>query len=343
MLRPGNTMKWMEHMKTLKRRWVRLGLAGIAATSALALAACGGGPAGAAGGAGNAELEPLKVSMITHSAPGNSFWDIVRAGAEVAADRTGVELLYTSDPEGARQAQLVDQAIDQGVDGIIITLAKPDAMEGSVKKALAAGIPVFSINSGEDRYKEMGVLAHFGQEEYLAGQAVGEELNAAGKQQAVCVIHEQGHVGLEARCEGLADAFNGTSEVLYVNGQDMTNVASTTTSKLQTTQGIDVVVSLGAPFALATIDSISDAGSSADLVVTDLDPEVYGAIGDGKILFAVDQQPWLQGYEAVNAVRTFHDGGYVLGGGKPALTGPSVISLDNLESVSKQFVTDPAK
>lgn len=330
-------------MKSRMPLWGKVLLTGAAASGALLLAACSGGPAGAGGAAGSggsnavAELEPLKIAMITHSAPGNSFWDIVRSGGEVAAERNNIELLYTSDPEGSRQAQLVDQAIDQGVDGIIVTLAKPDAMQDSVEKAIEAGIPVFSINSGEDRYAEMGVLAHFGQEEFIAGQAVGEQLNAEGKKKAICVIHEQGHVGLEARCEGLADTFEGSSEILYVNGQDMTNVASTTTSKLQTTKDIDVVVSLGAPFALATIDSIKDSGSDAAVVVTDLDPEVYNALGEGTILFAVDQQPWLQGYQSVEAVRLYDEGGYVLGGGKPALTGPTIITQENLDSVAKQF------
>ncbi|MGO1434737.1 MAG: substrate-binding domain-containing protein [Canibacter sp.] len=324
--------------KLFQRRATRAGLAVVAAGSALALAACSGGPAGA-GGSGDAaeDLPELKVAMITHQAPGDTFWDIVRAGAETAAERNNVDLLYSNDHDGARQAQLVQQAVDQDVDGIVVTLAKADAMAGSVKSAVEAGIPVFSINAGEEAYKDMGVLAHFGQNEYIAGQEVGNQLNEEGSERAICVIQEQGHVGLESRCEGLADTYEGQSEVLYVQGTDMTNVASTITSKLQTNKDIDFVVTLGAPFAMTAIDSIADAGSDARLATTDLNEGVYNAIKDGTMVFGVDQQPWLQGYESVEAVRLLDEGGYVLGGGQAVLTGPAVVNADNLDAVAAQF------
>ncbi|GAB2564903.1 substrate-binding domain-containing protein [Leucobacter ruminantium] len=327
-------------MKSRMNRWGKLGLGVAAAAGAFALAACGT-PAGAggAGGGGNAaaDLPELKVALVTHAAPGDTFWDTIRAGAEDAADKNNIELLYSSDPDGARQAQLVQQAVDQDVDGIVVTLAKADAMSGEVKKAVEAGIPVFSINAGEEQYKDMGVLAHFGQNEFIAGQAAGEQFNEAGLKKAICVIQEQGHVGLENRCAGLADTFTGTSEVLYVQGTDMTNVASTITSKLQTNADIDAVLTLGAPFALTALDSIKDAGSSATLATTDLNGDVYNAIKDGSILFGIDQQPFLQGYSSVEAVRLYNQGGYVLGGGQAVLTGPAVVNADNLDSVAAQF------
>ncbi|UOQ56950.1 substrate-binding domain-containing protein [Leucobacter allii] len=328
-------------LKSRFGRWSKLGLAGVAATGALMLAACGspaGAGGGAAGGGGSAvEEDELKVALVTHAAPGDTFWDTIRAGAEAAAERNNVELLYSSDPDGARQAQLVQQAVDQDVDGIVVTLAKADAMAGEVQKAVDAGIPVFSINAGEEAYKDMGVLAHFGQNEFIAGQAAAEEFNEAGAQKAICVIQEQGHVGLESRCEGFADTFAGSSEVLYVTGTDMTNVASTITSKLQTNADIDAVLTLGAPFAMTALDAIADAGSSAKLATTDLNADVYSAIGDGSILFGIDQQPFLQGYESVEAVRLYATGGYVLGGGQAVLTGPAVVNADNLDSVAAQF------
>ena len=210
-------------------------------------------------------------------------------------------------------------------------------MSGEVQKAVDAGIPVFSINAGENDFKDMGVLAHFGQNEYIAGQAAAEQFNEAGLSNVICVIQEQGHVGLEARCDGVADTIEGTSEVLYVQGTDMTNVASTITSKLQTNSEIDAVLTLGAPFAMTAIDAIADAGSDAVLATTDLNPDVYAAIKDGTMLFGIDQQPYMQGYQAVEAVRLFKEGGYVLGGGQAVLTGPAVVNADNAESVAAQF------
>lgn len=328
-------------LKSRKSQWAKLGMAGLAASGALLLAACGGGPAGAGAGGGDGdgvdELEEIRVALVTHAAPGDTFWDTIRTGAEDGAARNNVELLYTSDPDGARQAQLVEQAVDQDVDGIIVTLAKADAMSGAVRQAVDAGIPVFSINAGEEEYADMGVLAHFGQNEFIAGQAAGEQFNEAGLSNVICVIQEQGHVGLEARCEGLADTLEGESEVLYVQGTDMTNVASTITSKLQTDASIDAVLTLGAPFAATAKESIVDAGSDAALATTDLNSEVYTSIGDGSMLFGIDQQPYLQGFASVEAVRLYTEGGYILGGGQAVLTGPAVVNADNLDSVAAQF------
>lgn len=325
-------------MKSRMGRWGRIGLAGVATVGALSLAACGGGPAGAgAGGGGAEELDELKVALITHQAPGDTFFDIMRAGADTAGERNNIEVLYSSDPDGSRQAQLVEQAIDQNVDGIVVALAKADAMSGSVQKAVDAGIPVFSVNAGEDAYADMGVLAHFGQNEYKAGQALGEQLNEQGSQRAVCVIQEQGHVGLEARCEGMADTYEGESEVLYVQGTDMTNVQSTIASKLQTNSDIDYVVTLGAPFAMTALDSVGDAGTETKVGTVDLNTDVYQSMQDDGIQFAIDQQPFMQGYMGVESVRQYVEGGYVLGGGEPVLTGPTVITMDNLDSVAAQF------
>ena len=101
-------------LKSRMGRWAKVGIAGAAAAGALLLAACGT-PAGAGGGAaggkdGAKDLEELKVALVTHAAPGDTFWDTIRAGAEDAADKNGIELLYSSDPDGARQAQLVQKS-----------------------------------------------------------------------------------------------------------------------------------------------------------------------------------------------------------------------------------------
>ena len=114
--------------------------------------------------------------MITHEVPGDSFWDLIRKGAETAAKKDNIELRYSNDPEAPNQANLVQSAIDSGVDGIALTLAKPDAMAAAVKAAEAKGIPVVAFNAGLDAWKAMGVKEYFGQDGYIAGQAAGERL-----------------------------------------------------------------------------------------------------------------------------------------------------------------------
>eukprot|EP01133_Synstelium_polycarpum_P026792 gene26792-32238_t len=198
------------------------------------LAACsstGGKPdsSGSGMGAGTADTPRATIAMITHEVPGDTFWDLVRKGAETAAAKDNIELRYSADPEAPNQANLVQSAIDSKVDGIAVTLAKPDAMVAAVQSATAAGIPVVALNSGLETWKDMGVKEYFGQDESIAGEAAGERLNTEGATKVLCVIQEQGNVSLESRCAGVKKSFKGTTEILNVNGKDMPSVESTIT------------------------------------------------------------------------------------------------------------------
>lgn len=314
------------------------------AVAALALAACSsaggkqGGAKDATAGAGAATTPKMTVAFITHAAPGDTFWDLVRKGAEAAARKDNVDLQYQGDPDGANQANLVQSAIDKKVDGIAVTLAKPDAMKANVEKAVQTGIPVVALNGGIDAWKSMGVLGFFGQDDKIAGEAAGERLKSDGAKKALCVIQEQGHVGLEARCAGAMATFPNT-EKIYVTGTDMPSVQAAITSKLQQDPSIDRVLALGAPFAMTAIKSVKDANSSAKVVTCDTNKDVVTAIKNGQIDWAVDQQPYLQGYLAVDSLWLHKTNGDVIGGGQATLTGPAFVDKTNVAAV-EQFAAN---
>lgn len=285
---------------------------------------------------GKANTPRLKIAMITHAAPGDTFWDTVRKGAQAAAAKDNVELVYSSSPNGADQANYIQNAIDQHVDGIAVTLAKPDAMKGVIAKAEKAGIPVVGLNSGLNTWKDMGLLEFFGQDENIAGQAFGKRLNELGAKHNICVIHEQGNVGLEARCAGVKKTFKGKTENLYVNGTDMPSVKSTITAKLRQDSSIDYVVTLGAPFALTAVQSAKDAGGKAEVATFDLNKTLVKAVKSGDVQLAVDQQPYLQGYLSIDSLWLYKVNGNFSGGGEqPVLTGPAFVSKDNVETIAK--------
>ncbi|MFF3244751.1 sugar ABC transporter substrate-binding protein [Streptomyces sp. NPDC002870] len=287
------------------------------------------------GGGEPATTQRLKIAMVTHSGEGDTFWDIVQSGAKVAARKDNVEFLYAANKEGKEQAQLIQTYIDQKVNGIIVTLAKPEAVKDVVKKAVAAGIPVVTINSGAEFSKEVGALSHIGQDETVAGEAVGEELNKRGKKKAICVIHEQGNVSLEARCAGVKKTFKGTVENLNVEGTNMPASTSSIEAKLQSAKDIDAVVTLGAPFAAASVKAKGGAGSSAEVNTFDLNAEVVKQLKAGEIGFAVDQQPYLQGYLAIDELWLNKTNGNVIGGGKPILTGPALVTEKDVPALEK--------
>ncbi|WP_103508754.1 sugar ABC transporter substrate-binding protein [Streptomyces sp. SM13] len=274
------------------------------------------------------------VAMVTHSGDGDTFWDIVQKGAEQAALKDNINFLYSHNDEANQQAQLVQTAIDKKVDGLIVSLAKPDAMKAVVAKAVKAGIPVVTVNSGSAESKEFGALTHIGQDETIAGEAVGDELNERGRKKALCVLHEQGNVGHEQRCAGAKKTFDGTMQNLYVDGTNMPDVTASIEAKLQSDKSIDAVVTLGAPFADAAVQAKQTAGSKAEIDTFDLNAKVATGLQTDKLGFAVDQQPYLQGYEAVDLLWLYRYNRNVLGGGQPVLTGPQIITKDDADALA---------
>lgn len=304
-------------------------------TGVLAAAAALACSAALVAGQARAEEKQLTVAMITHAQPGDTFWDIIRKGAEAAAKKDNVKLIYLADPTATKEAQLISNVVEQHVDGIALTLAFPDAESRAVKAAQKAGIPIVGFNAGVGQWKEQGLLGYAGQDETVAGKAVGERLNQEGAKNLVCLDQQQGAVQLEARCDGIKDTFKGKTEVLYVTGYDMPTVKARVQAKLQQDPSVDYVVTLGAPFAPVVLDAITASSSKAKVGTFDMSPVAINLIAKGKIQWAVDQQPYVEGYEAVDMLWLYLTNGDTVGGGGPVLTGPFFVTKENAAAVAK--------
>jgi len=311
----------------------RAGAVAVAVGLALTAAACSseGGAQSQAGGA-NAGAK-LKFAMVTHAPAGDTFFDIIRKGADAAAAESNVEYTYTNDGDPTRQAVLIENAVNSKPDALLVSVPAPEAVKAAIAKATAAGIPVVGFNAGRDSYKEWGALMYFGQDETIAGQAAGERLKQDGAKKVLCVIQAQGQSQLEARCNGVKQGFGGPVENINVNGTDLTSVRSTLESKLRQDKAITHVLTLGAPFALTAVQAKGTAGSQATVVTFDTNSELVDKIKSGDVEWAVDQQPYLQGYLSVDFAALYLRNGNTLGGGKEVLTGPSFIDKTNIDQV----------
>jgi simple sugar transport system substrate-binding protein len=312
---------------------------GIAAVAGLFLAGCTGTGqepvAGSETDAAPAVSSDITYAVITHAGPGDAFWDRVKSGAEKAGSDYGVGITYNSDPDPAKQSQLIDNAIAQGVDGIVVSMANPDGVESSVKRAVDEGIPVVTINSGIERSAEFGAITHVGQSETVAGEAVGEKLSETGLSKALCVIQEAGNVGLEERCKAAASTFEGTMENLQVDGTNDAEVKATIKSKLQADPSIDSVLTLGGQYAIDAVGAVEESGSSAEVATFDLSEDVVADVEAGSILFAVDQQPYVQGFIGVTALYLKSTNGNDIGGGQPIFSGPAFVTEENAAAVAE--------
>jgi simple sugar transport system substrate-binding protein len=280
--------------------------------------------------------QDITIAVITHG-EGDSFWAVAKKGAEDAGKRLGVTVKYSesaNDPQ--KQAQLIDSAVTEKVDGIATSAPNPDAIRDSLKGATDAGIPVITLNSGAEDYQELGAITHVGQTETIAGEGAGAKFKEAGAKKVLCVIHEQANIGLNQRCDGAKKGFGGEVENLQVKGvNDIQTTLTEIQSKLQSDNSIDAVLTLNPDIAVAARDAIQGAGSEARLGTFDLSGDVVKAIQDGEIEFAVDQQQYLQGYLPVVFLSLYKSNANTVGGGQPVLTGPGFVTKENAETVAQ--------
>jgi simple sugar transport system substrate-binding protein len=284
---------------------------------------------GGGGGGGD-----LTIAVVTHGDAGDAFWDVVKTGAEAAGSELGLTVTYQSDGDPETQSQLIDAAVADGVDGLVVSMANPDGLEDSITAAVEADVPVVTINSGSDRSTEFGALTHVGQDERIAGEGAGEELAEAGVTNLVCVVHEPGNVGLEERCGGAEDTLGGSVENLQVDGADLAEAVATIRNKLESDSSVDGVLTLNPGVAISARDAIAEAGLDTTLATFDLNGDVVEAIEAGEIIFAIDQQQYLQGYLPVVFLKLYAENLNTVGGGDPVLTGPGFVTADNAAQVA---------
>lgn len=279
----------------------------------------------------------LVIGMAVHAPPAEAlFWGVVEKGAKDAAAALGVELKSGGSRDPLEQAALIEDYVSSGADGIMVSLANPDAMKDSIQKAIDAGIPVITMNSGVNVYKEYGALTHVGQTEFIAGQGAGEQFTKKGYTKTLCVIHEEANIALEERCDGLADTFSGEVERFNIAStgiEDPAGSLATIQDKLTADPSFDSVLTLNPTIAMSALDAIKAAGGGQSLATFDLSPAVLEAIQAGEMEFAIDQQQYLQGYLPVVFLYLYNVNANTVGGGLPVLTGPGFVDASNAADV----------
>lgn len=276
----------------------------------------------------------LTFHMITHSDDG-PFWSVVKRGAEQAAKDLGVTLVWKP---GNNDAQVmvsdIEAAVAEGTSGIAASLPDPDALVGPLQAAVAAGIPVITLNSGSNDYQEIGALTHVGQTENIAGNGAGERFNAAGATKVLCAQQEQGNVGLTERCAGLEETFEGEVVIQFVGlDADTTEQQNTINAALAADTDIDGILGVGPVVTMSALRAAQDLGRELTIGGFDLTPELLAAIEAGDIAFTVDQQQYLQGYMPVLLMYLNVTNQNTLGGGLPILTGPGFVTPENAAEV----------
>ncbi len=286
-----------------------------------------------------AQDDEIRIVIVSHGQASDPFWSVVQNGASAAAEDMGVTVEYQAPGtfDMVAMAQLIDAAVASNPDGLVVSIPDAEALGPSIEAAVAAGIPVISMNSGSDVAADLGVMTHVGQTEYEAGLGGGQRMAEAGVTSALCVNQEVGNVALDERCRGFTDGITeagGTVEVLAVEISDPTGAQQAIEAALTADPEINGILTLGptgAAPAMAALESMGKTGEIS-LATFDLSPEVLEGVRDGNVLFAIDQQQYLQGYLPVVLLTLYAENLNTVA--NPVLmTGPGFVTADNAERV----------
>lgn len=275
-----------------------------------------------------------RIIVVSHGQANDPFWSVVKNGVTAAGQDMKVQVDYRA-PETfdmVAMSQLIDAAVNQKPAGLIVSIPDASALGPAIQKAVAAGIPVISMNSGSDVSKKLGALLHVGQDEVDAGRIAGAKLKEMGGKIGICVNQEVGNVSLDLRCKGFAEGFGGKVTVLPVSN-DPTDIRAKVKAALTSDGSIDTILALGAGTAgEPSVAAVKDVGKSGIRVASfDLSANFLKSVAAGEAAFAIDQQQYLQGYLPVTFLALNAKYGLVPGGNVPS--GPNLITKEKAAQV----------
>jgi simple sugar transport system substrate-binding protein len=299
------------------------------------------------GGAG-AQDDQLVFTIVSHGGVGNPFWITVIKGMDDACALLSADCAWLSDPvdDVDAMAGYFDAALARQNDGIGTTVPNPEVIRDAVNRAHEAGIPVIVLNTADPNSgtpEALPTLFYIGANEFLGGRSnanrVLAEAAAAGVTitKAVCPIQEVGHSGLEARCSGVESVFAeaGIPVDRLTITNDVTASAGTLADYFAANPDTNAAFMLGPNPASSLNLYEQEAGRQPGEIfatVHDTSPEIFQMIRDGYLLQAVDQQPYLQGFETI--MWLYLNSQYALAPGNDILTGPGIIDQSNVDKVA---------
>ncbi len=288
---------------------------------------------------GAADMRDIRIVVVSHGQASDPFWSVVKNGVDQAAKdmRVTVEYQAPGTFDMVAMAQLIDAAVATEPDGLVVSIPDADALGDSITAAIDAGIPVISMNSGSDVAKELGILTHVGQTEYEAGFGGGERMAEAGVTNALCVNQEVGNAALDLRCEGFTAAMEeagGTVEVLAVELADPVDAQEKVVAALTANPDVDGILTLGPTGSAPALAALEAEGLLGEipLATFDLSPEVLEAVRDGNMLFAIDQQQYIQGYLPIVLLTLYNENLNTIAN-DVLMTGPGFVTQETAERV----------
>jgi simple sugar transport system substrate-binding protein len=294
-----------------------------------------GGPTAAAFGAANAGS--IKVAVVTHGDTG-SFWSVFKKGVDQAAKDlksrgVNVTQVYANN-DVPKQVAGINAAIAAGAKVIATSVPDASALKDPLTKASGKGIEIITVNSGLGAFDTLPTYeVHVGQTEDVAGQGAGKQFKKAGAKKVLVVIHEASNSGLTQRAAGVKKIMGGSGvSVLTIPNakSDIPGTKAKVQAAFKTDKSLDSFLGLDPD---VTIPCVEVVPSGTKVGTFDVGGSI-ALIQAGKMLFAIDQQQYLQGYLPVVFAVLFVTNLNTVGNGAPVLTGPGIVNKANAARVA---------
>lgn len=244
-----------------------------------------------------------KFVLVSHAPDSDSWWNTIKNAIKQAGDDFNVTVDYRNPPNGdlADMARLIEQSAARNYDGLMADIADFSVLQKPLGTVVAKKIMLITINSGTIQQSEqLKAIMHVGQPEYDAGYGAGKRAKEAGIKSFVCVNHYAMNASSFERCRGFAEALgvDFKSSTLDTNGVDPGVIESKVSAYLRSNPKTQAVLALGPDSAPPAMRAVEKMGLKGKMYFAsfDLSEEIAKGIKDGSIQFAIDQQPYLQGY-----------------------------------------------
>ena len=319
----------LEGIEPITRRGL-LVKGGVAAAGLAAL----GTPASAFGAL---KAGTIKVAVVTHGDTG-SFWSVFKRGVDQAkSDLKGrgvnVTQVYANNDVAAQVAG-INAAISAGAKVIATSVPDASALKGPLTTASKKGIEIITVNSGLGAFDSLPTYeVHVGQTEDVAGQGAGKQFKKAGAKKVLIVIHEASNSGLVQRAGGVKSILgaSGVKVLTIPNAKsDIPGTKAKVQAAFKADKSLDGFLGLDPDVTIPCLDVIPKGTKAGTF-------DVGGSIKEiqkGRMLFAIDQQQYLQGYLPVVFAVLFVTNLNTVGNGQPVLTGPGIINKANAAKVA---------
>ena len=247
-----------------------------------------------------ANADEIKIAVVTHGQSSDSYWGVVKKGVDDATKLMGVHVSYQAPQttDMVAMSRMIDAAVTQHVNGLVVSIPDATALGKSVKAAVAAGIPVIIIDSGEDQVEAMGAKLFVGTQNYFAqGEAAAKNLMALGVTDGVCANAEPGNLVNESACDGFKKGMQGHGDRVDIS-MDPTDTGARILAYVASHPKVNGILALGAPQCVNVINALREKGILGNYKVGNFDvsPDTLVALQKGEVQFSFDSQQYLMGY-----------------------------------------------